>query len=385
MARPRHDIILMILLIGNYPLDRQQSMQRFAIMMLEGLAAAGIPAEILCPKPFLGRFRFAGGFIAKWLAYLDKFVFFRPALARKLRERPAVVHICDHSNAMYAKAIHGLPVIVTCHDLLAVRGALGEQTDCPASATGKFLQRWIVRGLENATAVACDSRATLADARRLVRQNHGKPALAMITLGLSYPYRRLAPGEVRARLAKFSALRPGPEFVLHVGSNLRRKNREGVVRIFARCQERWNGLLVFAGEPLSPSLRSLGRQLGVSNRIVEIPDPDNESLEALYNGATALLFPSTFEGFGWPIAEAHACGCPVLCADREPMTEVAGVAALTHPVEDETGFAADLLRLTNPEERARWSAKALENAKRFSTERMVTQYIELYRSLGAAA
>ena len=107
-------------------------------------------------------------------------------------------------------------------------------------------------------------------------------------------------------------------------------------------------------------------------------------LEALYNCATALLFPSTFEGFGWPVAEAHACGCPVLCADREPMTEIAGNAALTHPVEDEAGFAADLLRLTNPEERARWSEKALENAKRFSTQRML-EYIDLYRSLGAAA
>ena len=85
-----------------------------------------------------------------------------------------------------------------------------------------------------------------------------------------------------------------------------------------------------------------------------MPNPDNESLEALYNCAIALLFPSTFEGFGWPIAEAHACGCPVLCVDREPMTEVAGAAALIHPVEDEAGFAADLLRLTNPEERARW-------------------------------
>jgi glycosyltransferase involved in cell wall biosynthesis len=383
--RPRHDIILMILLIGNYPLDRQQSMQRFAMMMLEGLTAAGIAAEVIHPKPFLGRFRSAGGFIAKWLAYLDKFLFFRFALARKLRGRPAVVHICDHSNAIYAKAIRGVPVIVTCHDLLAVRGALGEQTDCPASATGKLLQRWIVRGLENAAAVACDSRATLADARRLVRQNQGKPALEMITLGLSYPYRLLPPGEARARLAKFSALRPGAELALHVGSNLRRKNREGVLRIFARCRERWNGLLVFAGEPLSPSLRSLGRQLGVSDRLVEIPDPDNESLEALYNCATALLFPSTFEGFGWPIAEAHACGCPVLCTDREPMTEVAGAAALTHPVDDEAGFADDLVRLTNPEERARWSAKALENAKRFSTGRMISEYAELYRSLGAAA
>ena len=132
-------------------------------------------------------------------------------------------------------------------------------------------------------------------------------------------------------------------------------------------------------------MRSLGRELGVADRIVELPEASNELLEALYNLATALLFPSSCEGFGWPIAEAHACGCPVICTDREPMTEVAGGAALTHPIEDEAGFAADLLRLTNPEERARWSAKALENAKRFSTERMISQYIELYRSLGTAA
>jgi glycosyltransferase involved in cell wall biosynthesis len=375
----------MILLIGNYPLDRQQSMQRFATMMLEGLTAIGVRAELIYPRPFLGRFRSAGGFIAKWLAYLDKFIFFRRTLARKLRERPAIIHICDHSNAMYAKAVSAVPVVVTCHDLLAVRGALGEPTDCPASATGKLLQRWIVRGLENATVVACDSAATLADARRLVRQNDGTPALEMITLGLSYPYRKLPAEEVRSRLAKFEALKLGAEFALHVGSNLRRKNREGVLRIFARCRELWNGSLVLAGDPLTASLRSLGRELGVSDRIVEVPNPDNESLEALYNGATALLFPSTFEGFGWPIAEAHACGCPVLCADREPMTEVAGAAALIHSVEDEAGFAADLLRLTNPAERARWSAKALENAQRFSTARMISEYAELYRSLGAAA
>jgi glycosyltransferase involved in cell wall biosynthesis len=385
MAQARHHVILMILLIGNYSLDRQQSMQRFATMMLEGLTAAGIAAEVVCPKPILGRFRSAGGFIAKWLAYLDKFIFFRPALAQKLREGPAVVHICDHSNAMYASAVRAVPVVVTCHDLLAVRGALGEQTDCPASATGKLLQRWIVRGLESATVVPCDSNATLNDARRLVRANGGKPAFELITLGLSYPYRLLAPDEARARLANFNVLVPGSGFVLHVGSNLRRKNREGVLRIFARCRESWRGSLVFAGDVLSPSLCSLAEELGIADRIVEVPNPDNTILEALYNSAVALLFPSTFEGFGWPIAEAHACGCPVLCVDREPMTEVAGSAGIVRPVEDEAGFAADLLRLTDPEERARWSAKALENANRFSTQRMIAEYIELYRSLGAAA
>jgi glycosyltransferase involved in cell wall biosynthesis len=371
----------MILLIGNYPPDRQQSMQRFATMMLNGLAAAGVAAELIQPEPFFGRCRFLGSFIGKWLAYLDKFVLFRRRLAKKLRERPAVVHICDHSNSMYAEGITGTPVVVTCHDLLAVRGALGEQTDCPASRTGKVLQRWIVRSLEQASALACVSRATLDDAQRLVPRKAGKPTLELITLGLSYPYRQLPPDEARARLAQSSGLAAGAPFVLHVGSNLRRKNREGVLRIFAQCAPSWDGYLVFAGEPLSSELRSLGQQLGVSNRIIEVADADSETLEALYNCATALLFPSTFEGFGWPIAEAHACGCPVLCADRDPMAEVAGVAALTHSLDDEAGFAGHLLRLTDPAERARWSVLALENAKRFSAERMVAQYRALYDSL----
>src|SRR5437016_8525575 len=117
----------MVLLIGNYPLDNQHSMHRFAMMMLDGLVAASVPAELIRPQPFFGRFRYAGSFIAKWLAYIDKFVLFRWQLRRKLKTAPALVHICDHSNAMYAKHIRGVPVVATCHDLLAVRGALGEQ------------------------------------------------------------------------------------------------------------------------------------------------------------------------------------------------------------------------------------------------------------------
>jgi len=370
----------MVLLIGNYPPDRQQSMDRFALVMLDGLAGAGIPAELIQPQPFFGRFRFAGGFVTKWLAYLDKFVLFPRRLRNKMKAA-ALVHICDHSNAMYARRNRELPVIVTCHDLLAVRGALGEETDCPASSTGKLLQRWIVAGLRRASAVACVSRATLSDAERLLHSANAGPRLELLPLGLSYPYRKLPASEARARLAKAPVLPPDATFVLHVGSNLRRKNREGVLRIFARCKAQWSGSLVFVGEPMSDELRSLGRQMGISDRIVEVPDATNELLEALYNCATALLFPSTFEGFGWPIAEAQACGCPVICTDREPMTEVAGDAALMHEVEDEAAFAADLVRLTNPLEHERWSAKALENAKRFSTSRMIEEYCELYRSL----
>ena len=72
--------------------------------MLRGLAAAGVPAELIQPEPFLGRIAVAGPFVAKWLGYLDKFLFFPRQLRRKLAADFDLVHICDHSNAMYCAA-----------------------------------------------------------------------------------------------------------------------------------------------------------------------------------------------------------------------------------------------------------------------------------------
>jgi glycosyltransferase involved in cell wall biosynthesis len=374
----------MVLLIGNYAPERQQSMLRFAAMMLDGLTAAGIKAEMIQPQPFFGNVQLFGNFVTKWFAYIDKFLLFPRQLNAKLRAMPAIVHICDHSNAMYAKKIHSTPVVVTCHDLLAVRGGLGEDTDCPASATGKLLQRWIISGLRHADAVACDSVTTHDDARRIVSAGNDHPKLPVIKLGQSYPYSVLPSADAHARLRAVPHLDLARPYVLHVGSNLRRKNREGVLRIFARCQERWPGQLVFAGDALNESLRNLADSLGVSHRVVEVVGPSNELLEALYNGATAFLFPSRFEGFGWPIIEAQACGCPVLTSSANPMAEVAGDGALLREAADDRGFADDLLTLADPAQREAWSQKALRNAKHFTTEKMIAEYSELYRSLGAA-
>lgn len=374
----------MVLLIGNYEPERQQSMLRFAAMMLEGLRVSGVEAELIQPRAVLGNFRSLGSFVAKWLAYVDKFILFPRELKRRLRIRPSVVHICDHSNAMYAKRVKGLPVVVTCHDLLAVRGGFGEETDCPASATGKILQRWIVSGLRSAAAVACVSFTTCEDALRIVTRGRARPKLPIILLGQSYNYQPLDLTEARARVARLLQDDATQPFVLHVGSNLRRKNREGVLRIFARTQNRWSGRLVFAGEALSDSLRAEATSLGLTDRITEVVSPDNESLEALYNCATAFLFPSRFEGFGWPIIEAQACGCPVLTSATNPMAEVAGAGALLRDPADEEGFAEDLLSLGDEPMRARWRASALENAKRFTTERMIAEYRDLYRSLTPA-
>jgi glycosyltransferase involved in cell wall biosynthesis len=138
---------------------------------------------------------------------------------------------------------------------------------------------------------------------------------------------------------------------------------------------------MFVGELLNTELETLARKLDVFDRIAQIENADSAILEALYSSAVALLYPSRFEGFGWPVIEAHACGCPVICSNSGPLPEVAGAAGIFRGVDDEPGFVEDLLRLNNPEERARWSAKALENAERFSATRMIAQYRELYRSL----
>lgn len=388
-APTRADRALQVLLVGNYPSDAQESMQRFALAMLGGLEKAGVRAELLLPPVWLGRASSSTlDGVGKWLAYLDKYLFFPLLLRRRLGELKArreagevVLHICDHSNAVYSSTSTGAPVVVTCHDLLAVRGALGEDTDCPASAAGKWLQRWILHGLSRAAIIACDSSATKEDADRLVNLERHGARTCYIPIGLNHPYRPLADAEARARLAEIPSL-VGP-YVLHVGSNLRRKNREGVLRIFAKTAARWSGQLVFAGQPLSAELRALAASLQITDRIVEVRKPRNDLLEALYNCATCLLFPSRFEGFGWPIIEAQACGCPVVCSASGPLPEVAGDGGLIRDVEDEAGFADDVLRLTDPAEREHWRTKALANLERFTTERMVQEYLRIYNEATA--
>lgn len=382
----------MILLVGNYAPDRQESMLRFASMMQTGLAGRGLEARMLSPTPLFGRsFSSTISGIGKWMAYIDKYVLFPATLSRACNEasrssaRP-VLHICDHSNAVYAKSRSRIRTLVTCHDLGAVRGALGEATECPASQMGQLLQRWIATGLGRADLIACDSTATRHDVERLVRTDRGKvPKTRTILLGQNAPYHRLTDEETTSRLQDAAPQLLDRPFVLNVGSSLARKNREGVLRIFARIQAGWPGMLVFAGEALPDSFVELGKRLGISDRVVQIANPSNSVLEALYNRAFALLFPSKFEGFGWPLIEAQACGCPVLCSDAGSLGEVAGDSAFVRPWEAEESFAAELNDwIAHEPKRHEWIRLGTHNVERFRTERMIDDYVSAYRELGVA-
>jgi glycosyltransferase involved in cell wall biosynthesis len=366
-----------ILLVGNYGPDSQHSMQRFALMLENGLKARGHEAHLLQPSRIIGPAN-AGGGMGKWAGYVDKFLIF-PRTLRVAATQVDVVHICDHSNAVYVPVVADKPHVVTCHDLLAVRGALGEPTDCPASCTGKLLQRRILASLRRARHVACVSSATRADLLRLAGPEAAQRS-SVILLGVAGTLGRTADGEADRLLATLPR-NPARPFLLNVGSNLRRKNREGALRIFKRVAEQFDCDLIFAGEPLSEELKRVKQEIGLNGRVIEVPCPSDAMLEALYNRAFALLYPTRYEGFGWPAIEAQTCGCPVISSQSTSIPEVVGNSGLLRAPDDEPGFVTDVLSLTSAPVREQLIARGLENVKRFTPERMVNEYIELYQKI----
>lgn len=96
---------------------------------------------------------------------------------------------------------------------------------------------------------------------------------------------------------------------------------------------------------------------------------EDATLAALYSGASALVYPSLYEGFGLPVLEAMACGCPVVCSDIAALRETAGDAALFIKAHDPDDLARTLDSLIkDPRRREEYSRRGLERAARFSWE-----------------
>jgi glycosyltransferase involved in cell wall biosynthesis len=141
----------------------------------------------------------------------------------------------------------------------------------------------------------------------------------------------------------------------------------------------WEGITAFAGEILTPELLDLGVQLGVGDRIVDIGEVDHMALNALYSGADALIFPSYSEGFGWPVIEAQAAGCPVVCANKTSLPELAGRAAFLFDPDDVDGMTNAVRSLDDVTSRATLRSEGFENVKRFSMQNFISGYEDVYR------
>jgi glycosyltransferase involved in cell wall biosynthesis len=366
---------LKVLLLANYLHDEQESMQRFAALMSQGIVEAGHEVRIFRPSAFLGRLRPSGRGIGKWLGYGDKFGLF-PYLLRSALGWADVVHICDHANSVYLKYMKSIPHVITCHDLLAIRSALGEIPQNRTGWTGQQLQRLILRGLSEAQHIVCVSEATRRDLLRLVKIPEGRVSLAYNAL--NYPYSRMDTHEAECRVRGL-LIDPSRSFILHVGGNQWYKNRLGVLKVFSLLREvasARESQLVMVGKPWTAEMRRFVVEHGMDDATFELTGVSNEDLRALYSTATMMLFPSLQEGFGWPIVEAQACGCPVVTSGRSPMDEVGGNAAIYVDPDDPESAAALVERSLKLAPSMREAS--MLNATRFCGPSMIENYLSLY-------
>lgn len=371
---------LKVLLVANYAPDAQNSMLAFRDVLVRELPRLGCEVRVLAPSRIVLRGP-AHSRWGKWLGYVDKFILFLPKLARELRWAD-VVHICDHSNAMYVPRVLGKPNLVTCHDVIAIQASLGMVPGWNVGRSGRLFQKLIAQGLARADLIACVSHLTQRDLLKLGLAEQAR--VTTVLNGLNADFSPVPEAQARQSIARFG-LAVQDRYLIHVGMDLPRKNRMAVLQAFIALQRRASAAgttalaqkLVFVGPELDAPMAALAREQGVARQVLAVQQVSHDELRALYASATALVFPSLQEGFGWPVIEAQACGCPVFTSDLAPMNEIGGEGAVFVDPNDGEQIAAALDQAAP--RLAEMRRLGLENATHYSSRQMASNYIAAYR------
>jgi len=204
--------------------------------------------------------------------------------------------------------------------------------------------------------------------------------------GLDPIFEKAPSPEEHAALRKTFGL--GDKFILFVGQLHRRKNALGLIRAFQLLKEQGplEYQLVLAGGEGdgSTEIRDYIRQQPRGEIIVTGCIPD-EAIRTLYHQAACLVYPSFYEGFGLPVLEAMACGCPVITSNVSSLPEVAGEAALLiDPYRIETITTALVSLLTNPDLSPSLIQKGLGQARRFTWEAGARKTLAVFEKVMAA-
>jgi len=192
---------------------------------------------------------------------------------------------------------------------------------------------------------------------------------------------RFSPSPTAADARRLATL-PLPErFLLYPANMWPHKNHERLVQAIAGAADRQIGL-VLTGQDYGrlDALLAHARQLGVGGRVTHLGHVDADVIPALYRRATGMIFPSLFEGFGIPVIEAMASGCPVAASNRSALPEVVdGAGGLFDPTDiDAIAAAIDDLTAEGEPRDARIRA-GLARASLFSWERCADAHIRVYQ------
>lgn len=273
-----------------------------------------------------------------------------------------------------------MPCVVTIHDIMRLTHPTWCRTGIRGAVERVFYGHGLRRAIRHADAIAAISSFTADEIAR-----YHSPAAArtsVTTSGVSSQFRPTAPDPITLTAL---GLKPDRPFVLTVGQDAPYKNHEGALRGFAAAFPGDSPInLVFVQRQGAGRARliALAGALGVSDRICFLSTVDETQLVALYGAARVLLHPSLGEGFGNPVAEAMACGCPVVTSTTSSMPEVAGGAAVLADPHDFTSIASGLLSVVHSPARAAAMRRAgLARAAALDWRDFAVANLAIYRRL----
>jgi glycosyltransferase involved in cell wall biosynthesis len=231
-----------------------------------------------------------------------------------------------------------------------------------------YLRRITRRSVHCARKVIAISRSTASDITRL----YGVPSekVAVIPYGLDAIF---TPENARALEPMVRVRYSLPErFLLFVGTLEPRKNLPRLLEAYALARHRAQlPPLVLAGAPgwQHERISAQARRLGIRECLVFAGYIPREHLPGVYAAATALLYPSLYEGFGLPPLEAMGCGTPVLASSTSAMPEVVDDGGILADPHNAQAIAEGILRITQDETlRQQLVERGLERARQFRWE-----------------
>jgi len=305
-----------------------------------------------------------GAVVAQTGPAVGRWVWMQTALPRALRRK--ALDVCCFTNSVAPLRQHA-PSVVVIHD-----ASIFLLPDCHPLRRRLAQSVLIPAAARRAGAVVTVSETARAD---VVRALGLDPEIVHVVQGA--PPAGFAPVTDTARLEGVRRRYALPSrFVLAVGTLEPRKNLVRLVR--AHQQARRSGLtaeLVLVG-PRGWRVRTLERAASNADGLHRLGYVPTDDLPALYSLATAVAYPSLYEGFGLPLVEAMACGAPVIAPERPWAREVCGDAAGFVEPTDVDALAQELLELDGDAQlRTQLQARGLEQARRFSWTRSAARMV----------